>query len=363
MGSTNTIKSSYYIRLNGKFPEVALIEARSIIEIFDSKAVIELKNKVILQVKVHEKEKNSFLKFYLRRTGLSVRVIESLGEKPSFQTIDEYKQIFDEITIPSWEKLKARTFRIKAIYSFELEKKVPTNKIERVVGGLIKQRWERGEVNLTAPEVEFIIEICFGKIFLGINNLRIIRKEEEKRAFDRAIFRPGTMRTAFTKVIVNLSGARKGEMLIDPFCGVGGIIIEAERMGIHSLGVEIDRLIARGANKNIQESGSGLSEIVKGTALNLPIRVKENYVIATDPPYDRAVIPVGEKGRTTSKRLFERFLEEVQTWEIRPRRIGVAVPKEFDLHYLAEKYDYKLVMSSYQQVHGSLTRHFGAMRL
>ncbi|MHA1910676.1 MAG: THUMP domain-containing protein [Candidatus Kariarchaeaceae archaeon] len=363
MGSINTIKSSYYIKLNGRFPEVAFIEAKSIIEIFDPKAEIELKNKVIMLVKVHEKEKKNFIKFYLRRTGLSIRVIEKLGESPSFQTVDEYRKIFDEITLPPWEEIKARSFRVTAVYSFEVKNKVPTNKIEGAIGAYIKKRWEKAEVNLTAPEVEFIIEICFGKVYLGINYLVIISKEEERRAYDRAIFRPGTMRTAFAKVIVNLSGARKGEMLIDPFCGVGGIIIEAEKLGIHSLGIEIDRLIARGAAKNVQESGSGFTEIIKGTALNLPIRTKENYVIATDPPYDRAVIPVGEKGRTTSKRLFEQFLEEVQTWEIRPKRIGVAVPKEFDLPLLAEKYDYKLVMSSYQQVHGSLTRHFGVMKL
>ena len=70
MGSNNTAKSSYYIKLNGKFPEVALIEARSIIEIFDPKAEIEIRNKVIIQVKVHESKKKSFLKHYLRRTGL-----------------------------------------------------------------------------------------------------------------------------------------------------------------------------------------------------------------------------------------------------------------------------------------------------
>ena len=140
MGSANTSKSSYYIKLNGKFPEVALIEAKSIIEIFDSKAVIEQKNKVILLVKVHEMKKNSFLKFYLRRTGLSGRVIECLGEINSYQTIDEYRQIFDEITIPPWEKNKARSFRVKVNYSFELEKKVPSNKIERVVGAIIKER-------------------------------------------------------------------------------------------------------------------------------------------------------------------------------------------------------------------------------
>ena len=363
MGSINTNKSSYYIKLNGKFPELALVEARSIIDIFDPEAEIETRNKVILQVKVHEKEKKSFIKFYMRRTGLSVRVLESLGESHSFTSVDEYRQIFDEIILPPWEKNKARSFKVKAIYSFDSEKKVPTNKIEGAIGAIINKRWERAKVNLTAPEVEFVLEICFGKIFLGINYLGIINKESVTRAFDRAIFRPGTMRTTFAKVIVNLSGAKRGEMLIDPFCGVGGIIIEAEKMGLHSIGVEIDRLIARGAAKNLQESGIGLSEIVKGTALNLPVRAMENYVIATDPPYDRAVIPVGEKGRTTSKKLFEQFLEEVQTWEIRPKRIGVAVPKEFNLPLLAEKYGYKLVMSSYQQVHGSLTRHFGAMKL
>ncbi len=191
MGSNNTAKSSYYIKLNGKFPEVALIEARSIIEIFDPKAEIELKNKVIIQVKVQEKEKKSFLKFYLKRTGLSIRVIESLGESPSFQTIEEYKKIIDEITFPPWEITKVRTFKVKAYYSFELDKKVPTNKIERVVGAIIKGRWEKAEVSLTAPEVEIILEICFGKIFVGINYLGIINREEERRAFDRAIFRPG----------------------------------------------------------------------------------------------------------------------------------------------------------------------------
>ena len=316
------IKTSYYIRLNGKYPDLAFIETKSLIEIFDPASEMDRINDVMLQVKVRENKKHDFLKFFMGRTGLGVRITESVGEFNSYEKMEEYKQIFQKL--PSWEKIKAKSFRVSALYSFRQEKKIPTNKIERVVGAIIAKNWTNAKVNLEEPEVEILIEICFGKIFVGINDFRVFFRKKEKRAFDRAIFRPGTMRTSFAKVIVNLSGAKRGELVIDPFCGVGGLMIEAEKMGIHSVGIDIDRLIARGAAKNLEESGSGFSEIIRSTALEIPILKMKNYVIATDPPYDRAVIPVGENGRTSSKRLFEQFLEEVQTWEIRPRRIGVA---------------------------------------
>ena len=53
------------------------------------------------------------------------------------------------------------------------------------------------------------------------------------------------------KILVNLSQVKKGETLLDAFCGVGIILQEALLKGINVIGVDIDEEAIKGANENM----------------------------------------------------------------------------------------------------------------
>lgn len=53
------------------------------------------------------------------------------------------------------------------------------------------------------------------------------------------------MMPRMARTLVNLSLCGTGATLLDPFCGTGGILIEAEMLGIHTLGSDFDPLMIR----------------------------------------------------------------------------------------------------------------------
>jgi len=55
-----------------------------------------------------------------------------------------------------------------------------------------------------------------------------------------------------SKILINLSGVKKGDLLLDPFCGVGGVLIEAILKGIRVYGVDKDGGAISSARKNFE---------------------------------------------------------------------------------------------------------------
>lgn len=54
------------------------------------------------------------------------------------------------------------------------------------------------------------------------------------------------------KMLVNLTQARPGQLLLDPFCGIGAILQEAMAKGINVYGVDKDRLAIENAQRNMK---------------------------------------------------------------------------------------------------------------
>jgi len=55
-----------------------------------------------------------------------------------------------------------------------------------------------------------------------------------------------------SKILINLSGAKPQDLLLDPFCGIGGILQEAliKRINVH--GIDKDKNATIGANQNLE---------------------------------------------------------------------------------------------------------------
>lgn len=110
----------------------------------------------------------------------------------------------------------------------------------------------------------------------------------------------------------NLSCTQPGDLVLDPFCGTGGLLISAAHFGGFVLGTEINYLIARAKGKSSKQDEGDLVEGYHSISANfdqykltsqflsivLADASKENmwktefYVIVADPPYG-----IREKGR------------------------------------------------------------------
>jgi SAM-dependent methyltransferase len=87
------------------------------------------------------------------------------------------------------------------------------------------------------------------------------------------------------RLLVNLVGARTGTVLLDPFAGTGGILIEALANGASVLSLDRDPrlrpgLAALGATHHVAD------------ACKLPFAAESIDAVATEPPYDEGALPM-----------------------------------------------------------------------
>jgi len=139
-------------------------------------------------------------------------------------------------------------------------------------------------VNLMKPDVTvYLLKI---KDQIAVSTKRYATDDFSKRDQNkRPFFRPVALAPKLARLFVNLTRAKKGDTLLDPFCGAGSILVEASEMGLKPIGRDLDRKMVWGCRKNMafykMTADVDLSDATKITEKNVD-------AIATDPPYARA---------------------------------------------------------------------------
>ena len=113
-----------------------------------------------------------------------------------------------------------------------------------------------------------------------------------------------------SKILINLSGAKEGSLLLDPFCGLGTILQEALLMNIDVIGIEKDKVIANKCKENLEWIKKKGWEVIDGDSESLSRYIKQADCVATEPylgPFLKNY-PSEENAKRTA-----RFLEEIYT--------------------------------------------------
>jgi tRNA (guanine10-N2)-dimethyltransferase len=95
---------------------------------------------------------------------------------------------------------------------------------------------------------------------------------------------PSMLEPRLARALVNLSRPVVGGVLLDPFSGTGGVLLEGEVVGCLPVGVDLDWRMARGALRNVSWAGS-IGGIIRGDARALPVGRAD--CAASDLPYGR----------------------------------------------------------------------------
>jgi len=223
--------------------------------------------------------------------------------------------------------------------------------LQRKAGAVISR--EAGmRVNLTSPDTVFRIFVSGERLFFGLLSASIDRSAlEERKVQNRPFFSPISIHPKYARAMINLARAGRGARILDPFCGTGGILIEAGSMGLHPLGSDISQEMIDGSARNLRYEG--LSAELKRCDVSA---IKDEFgqvdAIVTDPPYGRASTTNREDIRSLYRRMLEAF-ENV----LRPSGYAsIVVP---DLSLIAGLPEGLAFRESYPlKVHRSLTRNF-----
>lgn len=177
---------------------------------------------------------------------------------------------------------------------FNLSNQHLSGKMEAIIGSAVKRRLPNAKVSLKNPEMVIVGIIFYDNLLLGFTDYTNRKKGWGlRRPRARPFFHPSALYPKFARGLVNLSHVKEGELLLDPFCGTGSILIEASIIGINTIGIDISMKMCRGAMNNLKHYMLDSLGIINSDALVLPI--KKVDAIATDLPYGRCASSRGIK--------------------------------------------------------------------
>ncbi len=275
----------------------------------------------------------------IHRLSLTHAVLEYLGQCEADR--DSFTGMIRDLALSAEGTYAARVKKVDGALLAD-----PVPELERLMGSFIG-----GSVRLEHPDTEYRA-VCSGdRCYLGRLVRRIDRGSFElRRPGDRIFFHPGVMMPRIARALVNISLVRKGEILFDPFCGTGGMVLEAELVGAQGAGSDIDPFMVAGSRKNVPDGF-----FFRADATSLPIRSSGIHAVATDLPYGQSVsIAAGSLDL-----LYTEALEEIRRVLIPGRRAVVVTHRDIS-HRAGEVME--IVGSYSQRVHRSLTRRILVLR-
>ncbi len=201
-----------------------------------------------------------------------------------------------------------------------------------------------------APILEVVISE--GLMVAGLRFFeRTLSSLRERDPQKRPVYRPGTLTPILSRLFVNLSRVprKPGEVFLDPFCGVGGFLLEACDMGLNYVGSDTDYISVRGASLNLRHYGC-VDNVVVANACDLPYTKVSG--IGTDPPYGRLTQARGLR----LDELMECFLHSAK--EVLPPHhyLVFAQKSSVYLEDFIKGAGFRLVEKHLNWVHGALTR-------
>jgi tRNA (guanine10-N2)-dimethyltransferase len=248
----------------------------------------------------------------------------------------------------------SRTFAVTAKRIKRSAPHLQTPELEKWISSRIAEE-VRFRADLRRPEFELLLvltgESCVGGVKLaGVDRKQFTRRRPSRRP----AFHPSTLTPVVARCMVNLARTPPGGVLLDPFCGVGGILIEAGLVGAFPVGVDIKPEMVEGARRNLETFGVRDFRLEVGDARSL--RGVEADAIATDLPYGRQATTAGSE----PERLYREAIPAMaQT--LKPGRY-LCLAASMDVREIGRDAGLESVEYHEQRVHRSMVRRIHVFR-
>ncbi len=282
------------------------------------------------------------LKNLASRLALSFRINELLYSAQNRKTLmSNAKKIY----------VPPGTFRVRGKKIGDSDRKDNLMLIEKELGARIA---DDKKVDLKTPDTD--IRILLTNKFYVCRKLFDIDRRcfEQRRVIYRPFFSPISLHPRIARALVNLSGIKRGEKLLDPFCGTGGILLEAGMIGAHVFGSDFEKKMVEGCKKTLDYYGIYPYTVFQADVGEIG-KIGKVEGVVSDFPYGRST-------RINSKLedLYARAFENIQAVLKKDRQAVVGLPNR-DAVKIAEPYLEVLQIYPYW-VHKSLTRYFTVFR-
>ncbi|MEA1909234.1 MAG: methyltransferase domain-containing protein [Euryarchaeota archaeon] len=253
-----------------------------------------------------------------------------------------------EIRVPPGETFSVRVKQIQRSH-------LSSTDLEKRIGEVIFEHNPGSRVDLKDPDHSFRLIITnrsciFGEVLASVDRKQFWERKPHKKPF----FYPGTILPEVSRALVNLCEIRSNDLVLDPFCGTGGILVEASMIGARVIGIDVQESMLPGAEMNLEDCDSEY-HVLCGDACNLPIADQSVDAVVTDPPYGRSAVVMAESVES----LYRGALLEI--YRVLKRGGHAVVISDFELSG-ADDAGFVVAGRHSQRVHRSLTRYAVVLR-
>ena len=245
-------------------PELPIAELKAVMDCENIEANLSVVTDGLVILKdISDDKCDSYYEILTKRLGYTHEVHEIIL-KSSVDRLDE------DVSSVDWSDYINETFavRVKRFHS-----DIDTVATERKVGSLILENCDDIKVNLKKPK-SLVRIVAFGDVvYVAIEKIKLNKKHfENSKPHKRPFFYPGSMSPKLARCMVNLSRVTAGDLVLDPFCGTGGILIEAGIIGCKVAGSDIYWKMKNGTAINLEHYG-----ITDYRTFNLDVRELKMY--------------------------------------------------------------------------------------
>jgi tRNA (guanine10-N2)-dimethyltransferase len=237
------------------------------------------------------------------------------------------------------------SIRAKKVERYQPEIDVPA--MVRKCGGILT----KGRVvDLDRPDIPIRV-LLSDRLHFYIGDFEVDRKQfDVRKVGERPFFSPISLHPRYARTLVNLTRVRPGQTILDPFCGTGGILLEASMIGAKVLGSDIAEGMVVGCVANLNHFHAHFERIDVSDIGDIASVFGKVDAVATDPPYGRSASLWNEGKSSLYGRAMDAFVDTVRSGG----RVGVVFPGPLD--HLRDELD--LTESHIQRVHRSLSRNY-----
>lgn len=333
------MSNQYFLIFKGTNKDLAITEFKTLWEIyFDEDISIEKVHNTIYNFKTNNLI-NSTDEFLSRLTFTNhISLCKFEGDYGTFKS---------KISNLDLEKYDGKKFAIRPTRitkDFEIE--IKANKLAKPIFDYFKDP----KVDLINYDVEFYFFFKDKDNFYFTEKIYENNKEYLRRMPKlRPVVMPYTLKSDMARAAINLLGLKKG-IILDPFCGIGGILLEAKDMGFEIIGNDISWNDLKYFKENFNHYFPN-ANYARCLADSTTQYLKENSVdgIVTDIPY-------GKSSRKIGKDIYEKFLQSAKVY-LKPNKKMIVIYANFvDFKDIALKY-FDEVQEIDQFINKSMTRH------
>ena len=264
------------------------------------------------------------------------------------------RAVVSEIKKYDWEKVVDKTFCVRS-YVGDLR--------EKDIAELVWNKLKYPKVNLSNPRT-LISLFSFNSGGNKNRNKYLVSTRVwenelgfmQRKPHMRKCPHPTSIDPRLALACVNITGIKKG-IILDPFCGTGGFLIEAGLLNMNVVGFDIDDVMLKRTESNLREQAIRKFKLFKRDASDLGSYDLKFDAIVSDLPYGKA----SKLHNRERDELYNSFLATIKTVKARVLKeygksiaIVIIFPDSVSESFVARHFKIGFMYSYY--IHRSLSR-------